>query len=111
MYYFKPDTISFADNYPCSSLLMDKVYNLNILVNGRPILWSSFKVQREQRGNQSTFTFINDKEDEKTTLYFHYSIYTSGPVDTVDIIIRDANGIAIEAFLNVDFIGGKRVHR
>lgn len=98
---FQPMPLKFkTHNKP--DLKRMECYSVSILVNGR-FFKDQIALVRKERYGSRPIELVNNGKDE-TTIYFNQPQFYQGVVQTVDIIIRDANGKAIDAFLDVELV-------
>lgn len=103
MEYFLPSTQWFAPNRH-DTLTVGEICRVDILVNGNLYLAKRVIVFGDNVHDENGFRLVTDRRTNETTLYFHTGFDHLGGVITVDVIIRDDLGKAIESFLDIDLV-------
>lgn len=103
MDYFLPSTQWFATSRH-DTLTVGEICRVDILVNGNLYLAKQVIVFGNNEHDINGFRLVTDRRRNETSLYFHTGFSHLGNVVTVDVIIRDDLGKAIESFLDIDLV-------
>lgn len=101
MSLFRIRHINFREHQR-QDLVHTEAYTVTILVNGRFFVEQLSVVRRRPLCGRDIA--LTNLEDDATTLHFNVPYIYQGVVRTVDIIIRNEQGVAITAFLDVELV-------